>query len=146
MQNFKLIDNQWVTESMVEKWYAKLVKKLLPNCINLPIQMHRWRLLELALAQEIEAQKATDFYHRSGIHTPGFKGKNFLRFYKWWIPSIWSKEKDYSGFIRLCQYTVFTTDYYSNRGLFISVHSVLYIYNIAPYNTSLNDSHFLLTR
>ena len=26
---FKPIDNQWVTESMVEKWYAKLVKKLL---------------------------------------------------------------------------------------------------------------------
>ena len=25
----------------VEEWYAKLVNKLLPNCINLPIQMHR---------------------------------------------------------------------------------------------------------
>ena len=47
---------------MVEKWYAKVVNKLLPNYINLPIQMHRWRLLELTLAQEIDALKATDFY------------------------------------------------------------------------------------
>ena len=26
---FKPIDNQWVAESVVEKWYAKLVNKLL---------------------------------------------------------------------------------------------------------------------
>ena len=76
----------------------------------------------------------------------GFKGNNFLRIYKRYEPSFWSKEKDYSGFIRTRQYTVFTTDYYSNRGLFIPVHSVWYIYIIAPYNIGFNDSHFLLTR
>ena len=146
MQNVKFIDNQWVTKSVVEKWYAKLVNKLLPNCINLHVQKHRWHLLELALAQEIEALKAIDFYQCSGIHMSGFKGNIFLWIYKRYEPSFWSKEKDYSVFIRTRQYTVFTTDYHSNRGLFISVHSVWYIYNIAPYNTSLNDSHFLLTR
>ena len=57
----------------MEKWYAKVVNKLLPNCINLPMQMHRWRLLELALAQEIEVQKATDFYHRSAFTRPDSK-------------------------------------------------------------------------
>ena len=76
----------------------------------------------------------------------GFKGNNFRQIYKLYELTFWSKEKDYSGSIRLCQYTVFTTDYYSNRELFISVHSVWYIYNIAPYNTNLNDSHSLLTR
>ena len=70
----------------------------------------------------------------------------FIWIYKRYEPSFWSKEKDYSVFIRPRQYTVFTTDYHSNRGLFISVHSVWYIYNIAPYNTVLNDSHSLLTR
>jgi len=41
MQNIKLIDYQLVTEGVIEKWYAKLIKKLLPNCINLHVQMHR---------------------------------------------------------------------------------------------------------
>ena len=45
----------------------------------------------------------------------GFKGNNFRQIYKLYELTFWSKEKDYSGFIRLCQYTVFTTDYYSNR-------------------------------
>ena len=130
MQNVILVDYQWVTKSVVEKWYAKLVNKLLPNCINLHVQMHRWHLLELALAQEIEVLKTADFYHYLGILMSGFKGNNFLRIYKRYEPSFWSKEKDYSGFIRTRQYTVFTTDYYSNRGLFIPVYSVWYIYNI----------------
>ena len=121
MQNVKFADNQWVTKSVVEKWYAKLVNKLLPNCINLHMQKHRWRLLELALAQEIEALKAADFYHNSGIHMSGFKGNNFLRIYKRYEPSFWSKEKDYSSFIWTRQYTLFTTDYSSNRRLYIPV-------------------------
>ena len=91
-----LTDYQWVTNNVVEKWYAKLVNKLLPNCINLHMQKHRWSLLELALAQEIDVLKATD--------------------------------------------------YYSNRGLFISVHSVWYIYYIGLYYTAFCDSLFLLTR
>ena len=41
MQNVKPIDNQCVIESVVEKWYAELVNKLLPNCINLHVQKHR---------------------------------------------------------------------------------------------------------
>ena len=146
MQNVKLIDCQWVTKSVVEKWYAKFVNKLLPNCINLHVQIHRWHLLELALAQEIEVLKTADFYHYLGIHMSGFKGNNFLRIYKRYEPSFWSKKKDYSGFIRTRQYTVFTTDYYSNRGLFISVHSVWYIYYIRLFYTAIWDSHFLLTR
>ena len=108
--------------------------------------MHRWHLLELALAQEIEVLKTADFYHYLGILMSGFKGNNFLRIYKRYEPSFWSKEKDYSGFIRTRQYTVFTTDYYSNRGLFISVHSVWYIYYIGLYYTAFWGSHFLLTR
>ena len=102
--------------------------------------------MELALAQEIEVLKTADFYHYLGIHMSGFKGNNFLRIYKRYEPSFWSKEKDYSGFIRTRQYTVFTTDYYSNRGLFISVHSVWYIYYIGLYYTAFWGSHFLLTR
>ena len=64
---------------------------------------------------------------------PGFKGNNFLWLYKRYEPSFWSKEKDYSGFIRTRQHTVFTTDYFSNRGLFVSVHSLWYIYYIGLY-------------
>ena len=135
MQNVKFIDNQWVTKCVVEKWYAKLVNKLLPNCINLHVQMHRWHLLELALAQEIEALKAADFYHCSGIHMSRFKGNNFLRIYKRYEPSFWSKEKGYSGFSGPCQFILFTPDYRLNRRLLIHVHSVWYIYNIGPYNT-----------
>ena len=146
MQNIKFIDNQWVTNGAVEMWYAKLVKILLPNCINPHVRKHRWRLLELALAQEIDDLKAIDFYQCSGIHMSGFKGNNFLRIHKRDEPSFWSKEKDYSGFIRTRQYTVFTTDYHSNRGLFISVHSEWYIYYIGLYYTAFWDSHFLLTR
>ena len=77
---------------------------------------------------------------------PGFKDNNFLWLYKRCEPSFCSKEKDYSGFIRTRQYTVFTTDYFSNRGLFISVHSVWYIYYIGLYYTVFLDCHFLLTR
>lgn len=76
----------------------------------------------------------------------GFKGNNILRIYKRYEPSFWSKEKDYSGFIRTRQYTLFTTDYCSNRGIFISVHSVWYIYYIGLYYTAFLDPHFLLTR
>ena len=97
MQNVKLVDYQWVTKSVVEKWYAKFVNKLLPNCINLHVQMHRWHLLELALAQEIEVLKTADFYHYLGIHMSGIKGNNFLRIYKRYEPSFWSKEKGYAA-------------------------------------------------
>ena len=90
--------------------------------------------------------KAVDFYHYPDIHMPRFKGKNFLRIYKWWIPSFWSKEKDNSDFIRTRQNTVFTTDHYSNRGLLILVHSVWCIYYIRLYYTVSRNSHFLLTR
>ena len=60
--------------------------------------------------------------------------------------SFASKEKDYSGVRRSRHFTVFTTDYYSNRGSFISVHSVWYIYYIVLYYTASWESHFLLTR
>ena len=60
--------------------------------------------------------------------------------------SFTSEEKDYSGVRRSRHFTVFTTDYYSNRGLFISVHSVWYIYYIRLFYTAIWDSHFLLTR
>ena len=59
---------------------------------------------------------------------------------------FWSKEKEYGGFIRIRQYTVFTTDYCSNRGLYIPVQSVLYIQYIGLYYTGSSNSHFLLTR
>lgn len=43
-----------------------------------------------------------------------------------------SKEKDYSGFRRSRHFTVFTTEFWTNRRLFILVHSVWYIYSIGP--------------
>ena len=77
--------------------------------------------------------EAVDFYNYPDIHIPKIKGKFFLRIYKRRIPSFWSKEKDYSNSIRTSQYTVFATNYYSNRGLFILVHSVWFIYYIGLY-------------
>ena len=59
---------------------------------------------------------------------------------------IASKEKDYSGFCWSRHFTVFATEFRTNRGLFISVHSVWYIYYIGLYYTAFWDSHFLLTR
>ncbi len=41
MQNDKFVDNQLIAEGVVEMWYAKLVNKLPPNCINLHVQKHR---------------------------------------------------------------------------------------------------------
>ena len=123
----------------------KIHKKLLKNCIYLHIQMLPWRLLELALAQEIEARKATDFYHFSGIHMSGFKGSNILQIHKRYELSFWSKKKDYSIFWTR-QYSVFTTDCYSNRGLRIHIQSVWYIYYIGLYETGSREFHFLLTR
>ena len=44
-----------------------------------------------------------------------------------------SKEKYYSGFSWSRHFTDFTTEFWTNRGLYINVHSVWYIYNSGPY-------------
>lgn len=113
--------------NMVHKIHKKLLKKLYISAYTDASVMSSGTC---SITNNWEA-KAVNFYHYPAIQVPMFKGKNFHRIYmRWILPSFWSKEKDYSGFIQTRQYTVFTTNHCPNRGLFIPVYSVWYIYNI----------------
>ena len=96
MQNVKLIDYQWVTRYVVQMWFKFFGNNFHVAGTKTDLDSLQWDLRKLAQSSISKVRKMAETA-KSMISLSG------------------QKRKDYSGFIRIRQYTVFTTDYCSNR-------------------------------